>query len=95
MFPHRNVHKYTCTSPDGKTHNQTDRILIDRTWHSSILDVRSLRGVECDTDDYLVIEKVRERLAASKQAPMKFDVERFNLIKLSEMEVMKQYHIEI
>ena len=39
IFPYRNIHKYTWTSPDGKTHNQIDHVLIDRKWHSSILDV--------------------------------------------------------
>jgi len=38
-FLHQNFLKYTWTSPDGKTHNQIDHILIDRRWHSSILDV--------------------------------------------------------
>jgi len=35
---------------------------------SSVLDVRSFRGVDFDTGYYLVIAKVRERLAVSKQA---------------------------
>jgi hypothetical protein len=39
MFPHRNIHKYTRNSPDGKTHNQIDHVLKDRRWHLSILGV--------------------------------------------------------
>jgi len=95
MFPQRNIHKYTWTCPDGKTHNQIDHILTDRRWHSSVLDVRSFRGADCDTDHYLVIAKVRERLAVGKQAAQGFDRQRFNLRKINEPEVREQYQIEI
>jgi len=50
IFPHRNIHKYTWTSPDGKTYHQIDHILIDRRWHSAVLNVRSFRGADFDTD---------------------------------------------
>jgi hypothetical protein len=33
VFPHRNVHKITSTSPDEKTHNDIDHNLIDRRRH--------------------------------------------------------------
>jgi len=69
--------------------------LINRRWHSSILDVRGFRGADCDTDQNLKVEKFRERLAAIKQTAQKFDGERFNLRKLNELEVRKQYQIEI
>jgi cyanophycinase-like exopeptidase len=66
-----------------------------RRWCSSILDVRSFRGVDCDTDHYLVVTKVREREALGKQAVQKLDAERFNLRKLNELKVRKQYQIKI
>jgi hypothetical protein len=55
-------------------------------WHLNILDPRSFRVSDCDTDHYLLVEKVSKRLAISKPAAQKFDVERFNLKMLSEQE---------
>jgi hypothetical protein len=72
MLPHRNVHKYTWTSPDGKIHNQIDHTLIDRRWHSSVIEVQYFRRADCDTDLYLMVAKVMERLAVSKQAATEF-----------------------
>jgi hypothetical protein len=57
--------------------------------------MRSFRGADCDTDHYLVVAKARERLAVSKQATQNFNVERFNLKNLSELEVRKQYRIKL
>jgi hypothetical protein len=76
MFPYRNVHKYTWTSPDGNTHNQIDHILIDSQRHLSVLDVRSFRAADCDTDHYLVGAELRGRLAVNKQGSHKFHTER-------------------
>jgi hypothetical protein len=95
MFPQRNIQNYTCTSPEGKTYNQIDHVLIDRRWHSSIIYLRSFRRVDFETDHYLVVAKVRDRLAGSKQAAQKFDVERFKRRKLNGLEVRKQYQIKI
>jgi hypothetical protein len=50
MFPHCNVHKYSWKSPNGKTHNQIGRIVIDRQRHSSVLDVQSFIAAYYDTD---------------------------------------------
>jgi len=54
---------------------------VDR--HTSILDVQSFRGAVGGTDHYLVVANVRARLSVSKHVAQKFDVEKFNLRKLS------------
>jgi hypothetical protein len=58
---------------------------------------QSFRGEQCDTDHYVVVvvvaAKVRERLAVSKQTH-KFNTERFNLKKLTEVGGKEQYRVE-
>jgi len=58
MFPQWNFNEYTWISPDRMIHNQIDHLMIDRRWHLSILDLRSFRETNYDTDHYLVVAKL-------------------------------------
>jgi hypothetical protein len=60
-----------------------------------VLDVRSFRAADCDSDHYLVVVKVRERLAVNKQRSNRFHMERFNLKKLNDVEGKEQFHVEV
>jgi hypothetical protein len=70
-------------------------ILMDRIWHSNVLDVRSFRAAECDSDHYLVMAKVRERLEVNKQRSHRFHTKRFNIRKLNEVDGKEHYCAEI
>jgi hypothetical protein len=67
---------------------------MDRRRHSSTLDVRSFTGSDCDTDRYLLVAKVRERLAVSKRGARKIDMERFNVKKLNEEMAEKSIRLQ-
>jgi hypothetical protein len=69
--------------------------LIDKRRHSNILDVLSFRGADCDTDHYLVVAKLRERISVSKRARRNFVLEKFDLKKLDDVEVKEKYQVEI
>jgi hypothetical protein len=49
----------------------------------------------CDTDHYLMVAKVRERLAVIKQRSHRFHMERFNVKKLNKVEGEAQYRAEV
>jgi hypothetical protein len=51
--------------------------------------------VNSGTDHYLVVVKVRERLAVWKQATQKFHMERFGLKKVNKVGGKEQYQVKI
>ncbi|XP_060665604.1 craniofacial development protein 2-like [Drosophila nasuta] len=65
-FRHLDIHKATWLSPDQKTRNQIDHVVIDGRHASSVMDVRTFRGVNIDSDHYLVAAKIRMRLCRAK-----------------------------
>jgi hypothetical protein len=80
-------------SPDGKIYNQIHHILVDRRRHLRVLDVRSFKAADRDTD--LVVVKVRERLSVNKRRSHRCHMERFSLKKLNEVEGKEQFRVEV
>ena len=62
IFAHRDIHKLTWKSPDGRTSNQIDHIIINEKWRRSLQDVRVCRGADIYSDHYLVTARVKFKL---------------------------------
>ncbi|XP_068238462.1 craniofacial development protein 2-like [Palaemon carinicauda] len=79
LFKHRDIHKYTWTSPCGKHHNQIDYLAINIKYKYSLLDIRSLRGADIRSDHQLLVSTLRHNLNAKKNnvnIPPKYDIEK-------------------
>jgi hypothetical protein len=90
MFEHKDIHKRTWKSPDGNVFNQIDHILTDASHCSDLLDVRSYRGANNDSDPYLIIYKLRSQTSNARKMHG-LQAKKFNCRKLAEQEVVTRY----
>ena len=67
LFQHRDIHKGTWRSPNGRTVNQIDHICISKRFGGSLLDVKVCRGADIGSDHYLVRGRLRIKLLSIKK----------------------------
>jgi endonuclease/exonuclease/phosphatase family metal-dependent hydrolase len=67
VFPHKNIHKSTWTAPDRLFESQIDHMVIDTRHMSDLLDFKSYRGANVDSDHYLVIARMRAQISNIKK----------------------------
>lgn len=62
-FDHKKAHKETWKIPGTDRANQIDHVLVSKRQATSILDVKSCRGANCDSDHYLIETTMRQKLS--------------------------------
>jgi len=90
LFNHKDIHKMTWRSSDGQTHNQIDHLLIDAQHVSNVMDVRTFRGANIDSDHYLLISTIRSRIANARKMYGSY-ARKFNSDKLKSPETSSAY----
>lgn len=87
-FQQKKCRKWTWRSPDGRTKNLIDFIMISRKWMTSVQQCRSFQGADIDSDHSLVIANIKLRLKRRVRMPFK---KQRDLAMLAEPMVEKAY----
>ena len=69
MFKHHPHHLYTWTSPDSRTRNQIDYIIMNQKWRASVKNVKTRPSADCNSDHQLLVAKFQLRLRNIEQPP--------------------------
>ena len=81
MFRHRERRKVTWRSPDGRTANMIDYILVSKRWKSSVLNTVSIADGDFDSDHVLVMSELRLRIRKPQQPKKSLPRNRVDLLK--------------
>ncbi|MCT5353384.1 endonuclease/exonuclease/phosphatase family protein [Pseudomonas aeruginosa] len=75
LFQHHPRHLYTWFSPDKRTRNQIDYIVLNQKWKSCIKNAKTRPGADCNSDHQLLTIDFKIRLKKMERPtpPLKLD----------------------
>jgi hypothetical protein len=94
FFPHKEIHKQTWRSPDGKNNHQIGHILIDKRNASSMLDMKSCRRASSNSDHFLVRGRHRCKIAYSKFKSSR-TTRRFHVDAMQEASMARRFQKQL
>lgn len=92
----KDIYKQTWVSPDTTTKNQIDHVTIDKLHRSWFKNVRTYREADGNTDHYLVVATLTEKLSVSwKKNKERNKTNTTNLDRLKDPVEIRQYRTRI
>ncbi|TBT99269.1 hypothetical protein CWI39_2082p0010 [Hamiltosporidium magnivora] len=92
----KRIHTTTWKSPYDISNNQIDHVLIDLRHGSDILDVRTYRGADVDSDNYLVVVDYLKTIYAEKKEREAKSDRKLSVDKLSNnQETREGYQVQL
>ncbi|XP_052903021.1 uncharacterized protein LOC128310418 [Anopheles moucheti] len=93
FFQHAPRFSYTWRSPQ-QTYSQIDHVLIDGRHFSDIIDIRTYRGANVDSDHFLVMVKLRQKLSVANKLRYQ-PTPRLNTDRLRQADVARDLAIAL
>ena len=88
----RDSRHWTWKSPDQKTHNKIDFIIINKKWKHCITNSRSFPSADVASDHQLVLANLRLKFIRTSKANLP---KRYDVFKLRDPDTRNKYKIEI
>ncbi len=88
-FQQKDSRKWTWISPDGKSRNMIDMVLIDRRWKTSVRNCRTYQGADISSDHSLVLCKIQVRL--KRRQPRKDMLPRINIQAFRKKQIQEEF----
>jgi hypothetical protein len=90
LLSHKEIHKGTWKASDRQIINQIDHIFIDARHKYNLMDMRSLRGANIDSDHFLVLSKLCATISNCKKE-CRIKIKKYNIEKLKDDDITLQY----